>query len=136
MAKMGRPTKYTEELADKICSDIAIGKSLVKILQPDDMPSRVTFYNWLDSNKDLLNKYARAKQDQADYLAEEIVHIADTEENPNKARVRVDARKWVASKLKPKSYGDKIDMTSGDQPISFTVVRGEAKGSDAEDSDA
>ncbi|MBU2052465.1 hypothetical protein KKH13_04650, partial [Patescibacteria group bacterium] len=61
-------------------------------------------------------RYARARDEQADTLADEITYIADTEPDANKARVRVDARKWVAAKLKPKKYGDhqSLAVTDGD----------------------
>ncbi len=59
-------------------------------------------------------QYARAREEQADFYADEIVTIADTEPDAATARVRVDARKWVASKLKPKRYGDKLALGGAD----------------------
>ena len=54
----------------------------------------------------LAMEYARARAEQAEYYADEIVEITDTEKDANRARVKVDARKWIASKLLPKKYGD------------------------------
>lgn len=65
-------------------------------------------FKWLGEHKEFSEQYVRAREAQADALADEIVDIADSEENPAKARVRVDARKWIAAKMKPKRYGDKI----------------------------
>lgn len=106
----GRPSKYTKALAARICQRIAEGESLRKICADPAMPSMFTIFHWLgdESKAEFSKQYAHARDAQADSLADEIVDIADTEEDPAKARVRVDARKWVASKLKPKKYGDKL----------------------------
>lgn len=89
----------------------------------ESRPSYTSVMRWLEVNERFRESYARARQDQADYLAEEIVQIADdglndtyeTEDGPKtnqdviaRSRLRVDARKWYASKLAPKKYGDKI----------------------------
>jgi hypothetical protein len=93
-----------------ICERIASGESLKAICESQGMPSRETVYVWLASDSEFSDKYARAREDQADYYADEIIDIADKDSDPNKARVRIDARKWKASKLQPKKYGDKIDL--------------------------
>jgi hypothetical protein len=77
------------------------------------MPDRETVRRWRRENEEFRGQYARARVDQADSLAEEIVAIADTEKDPAKARVRIDARKWYASKLNPKTYGDKLELGGG-----------------------
>lgn len=106
--RIGRPSTYTPEIADEICEQIVLGKSLVAITRENiEMPNVATVYRWMREHADFCNRYARARQDQADTLADEITDIADNEPDPNKARVRVDARKWVAAKLKPKKYGDR-----------------------------
>ena len=69
-------------------------------------------------------QYARAREVQAETLADEIVSIADEDGDPQRQRLRVDARKWVASKLKPKRYGDKVtnEHTGADGgPVALTV---------------
>lgn len=105
---VGRPSKYTPELAAEICEQIADGNSLRKICAASDMPARRTVEYWLRDKDDFLRQYARAREEQADFYADEIIEIADTETDSNIARVRIDARKWVASKLKPKKYGEKV----------------------------
>lgn len=93
------------------------------------MPGQTTVYRWLKDNEEFRKKYARAREEQADHYAEEIVAIAD--EDPATAiqrqrggeetividgaavahqRLRVDARKWFASKVAPKKYGDRLDL--------------------------
>lgn len=97
-------------MINEVCAEIAAGKSLRKACSElGYTESRIRV--WLQEDKAFQAQYARAREDQADYYADEICEIADTEEDPNKARVRIDARKWVASKLKSKSYGDKVDTT-------------------------
>lgn len=99
-------------IQDRICQGLVFGRSLKSILDEDqDMPPRQTVYNWLQDDAAFFDNYTRAREAQADYFADEIATIADNEPDPNKARVRIDARKWAAGKLKPKVYGDKLDIT-------------------------
>jgi hypothetical protein len=131
--KMGRPSSFTQHIADLICVRIAEGESLRKICEDDEMPDRVTIYRWLQAFPEFCNHYTRAREDQADTLADEIIAIAD--EQPEVIAVldkhgaliehkldnaflqwqknRIDARKWTAMKLKPKKYGDR-QILAGD----------------------
>lgn len=118
--------KYSEELAEKICFMIAnTSKSLREICEAEGMPNRTTIYDWLIKYKDFADKYAHAKLLQADLIAEEILEIADDSKNDteytefgekenkewvNRSRLRVDTRKWLASKLFPKRYGDRLEV--------------------------
>ncbi len=126
----GRPSDFTEELADIICERIADGASLRSICAADDMPNKSTVFRWLAAHKGFADQYTRAREEQAETLADEIVQIADDGSNDtyldrlgkervntdviSRSKLRVDARKWVASKLKPKKYGDKqvIDLNT------------------------
>ena len=118
--KTGRPSKYSDELAEKICEKIANGRSLRSICAEDGMPPMKTIYRWLEANEEFRHQYARARDKQADYFAEEIIEIADSAEAESaavsKAKLQIDARKWAASKIAPKKYGDKqeIDVKSSD----------------------
>lgn len=100
-------TTVTPDAFDAVCDAIAEGKSLRAICAEDGMPSRQAVLRYIDANEAAADQYARARDEQADHYADEIIGIADTEEDAQKARVRIDARKWVASKLKPKRYGDR-----------------------------
>lgn len=126
MAKIGHPTKYTQELGDEICGELAGGKSLKSITDREDMPSRPTVYSWLRLHEEFLNNYIRAKDDSAEALADDIEEIAEgvlrKEYDPNAARVAVDAKKWVASKLKPKKYGDRVDLTTLGEKIEPVIM--------------
>lgn len=117
---------YDPEIGEQILRRIADGASLRSILLDEGMPSSRTFYKWIDASPEFAAQYARAREDQADYYADEIKDIADEEpptiqDREGEAvgvrmdsafvawqRLRIDSRKWVASKLKPKSYGEKI----------------------------
>ena len=113
---------------DIVCERIAEGMSLKAICEANDVPSRETIRKWLASDEtgEIVGKYACAREDQADIYAEEILEIADDARNDwmeqhgsddagwkhngehvQRSRLRIDSRKWVASKLKPKKYGDK-----------------------------
>ncbi|MBS5835233.1 MAG: hypothetical protein KIC74_00165 [Neisseria sp.] len=124
---IGRPSKFSQGLAEKICEQIAHGKSLRAICAEDDMPSTSTVCKWLNENQDFSEQYARARGRQADHYFEEIVEIADSVEADSaavaKARLQVDARKWAASKLAPKKYGEKteLDVKSSDGSMTPTV---------------
>ncbi len=128
--KKGRPSGYSEELAAKICEKIVLGLSLRKICEAADMPAISSIFKWMGENKAFSEQYARAKEEQAELLADEIIQIADDGKNDTyldeegrkkvdhdvvaRSRLRVDARKWVASKLKPKKFGDKLQV-GGDE---------------------
>jgi hypothetical protein len=98
------------EAKERICREIAEGKSLKAICEQDGVPSRETVYQWLSDDSAFSDKYVRAREDQADYYADEIIDIADAAKDANLARLQIDARKWKASKLQPKKYGDKVDL--------------------------
>lgn len=107
----GRPPIYSQELADQVCLRLSKGESLRRITADDDMPSAATVWKWIDTIPGFATQYARARELQAEALADEIVDIADSATDiasSAAARLRVDARKWVAAKLLPKRYGERI----------------------------
>lgn len=124
---IGRPSKFSQVLTEKICEQIAHGKSLRAVCAEDDMPPMKTIYRWLEANEEFRHQYARARDKQADYFAEEIIEIADNVEAESasvaKAKLQIDARKWAASKIAPKKYGDKseLDVKSSDGSMTPTV---------------
>lgn len=105
---MARPTDYSSELTDIICERIADGESLRTICLSDDMPNKATVFRWLAKHEEFSDQYARAREEQGESHADDIVNIADNEPDVQRAKLMIDARKWTASKLKPKKYGDKI----------------------------
>ena len=130
--KGGRPTDYTLELSDLICSRLSEGESMRSICRDEGMPAKTTMFRWLRENPEFRNQYDVAKEESAESHADHMVDIADHEVSQPvmvdglplmvdgkpvmkvdatavaHAKLRIDTRKWAASKLKPKKYGDKI----------------------------
>lgn len=128
---MGRPSEYSQETADFICSEIADGKSLRTIALNENCPVTATIFAWLRKYPEFLTQYTCAKDEQAESLVEEILDIADNNTRDvrvinrngveveivdndvvNRSKLRIETRKWLASKLKPKKYSDHIDLTT------------------------
>ena len=128
----GRPTDYTLELADSICERLAAGESMRSVSRDEDMPAMSTLFKWIREKPEFSEQYTKAKEESADALAEDMVDIADNQVSQpimvdglplkdedgnvimvvdnvavNHAKLRIDTRKWAASKLKPKKYGDR-----------------------------
>ena len=107
-------TKYelTQALADEICEHIGDGKSLRSFCEQEGRPSAPTVCRWLRMEETawFAEQYARAREVQADALFNDILDIVDQAEDPQIARLRMDARKWMAGKLRPKVYGDKVEL--------------------------
>lgn len=116
-----------EEAVTAICKRVAQGESLVSILRQKDktLPSYTTFYEWVNDDKTIADRYARARDERAELLFEEILQIADETESDiyksdgvekvnheaiNRSKLRVDARKWVLAKMNNGKYGDKLDI--------------------------
>ena|SRR3990167_4947280 len=117
---MARPTDYTPELATEICSRIALGESVRSIVKDNKMPSSSSVFNWLldKDKKEFLEQYETARNIQAELMFEELLEIADTEEKDvMRSRLMVDTRKWYLSKVLPKKFGDKMDLTTDGKPI-------------------
>jgi hypothetical protein len=113
--KTGRPSAYTQELADSICARLAEGMSLRTICKADDMPDASTVFRWLRTKPGFCEQYTRAKEESAEALSEDMLEIADDKEgDPQRDRLRIETRKWLASKLKPKKYGDKLAVGGAD----------------------
>ena len=124
MAITGRPTDYSLDKAQLIAQGIANAIPLVRICEPDDMPAVSTVYKWLHAHSDFVEMYARAREDQADYLASQIIDIADNSDlDHNDRRVRVDARKWISSKLKPRAYGERLDLGNADSKPFEIIIK-------------
>lgn len=118
-----RPVEYTEEMAEEVCWRLAHGESLVSICGDEHLPHCATIYRWLIRFPVFCEMYARAREDQADTNADEILAIADEmppEYTDEKGRTsldqsylmwqkqRIEARKWTSAKLKPRKYGDRV----------------------------
>ena len=107
----GRPTKYGKAITGKICTRLAEGESLRSICNDDGIPVMSTVMLWLTKHEDFSEQYTRARTAQAQVHADEITYIADHEENIDRARIRIDARKWAAARMEPKKYGKSLNMS-------------------------
>jgi hypothetical protein len=108
---MPRPFDFRQDIADEICQLLISGESLRRICENEAMPSRGRVFQWLAENDTFANQYARAREMQTEALVEECLEIADDPEiDAAQARIRIDTRKWLAGKLRPKKYGDKLDV--------------------------
>ena len=146
---MARPSIYSPELATTICMRIAEGRSLRSICKDEDMPDASTVTRWLASgeHEEFCTQYARARTLQADAIFEECLEIADTpvegvrteesedgvrtirEDMLGHRRLQVDTRKWMAGKLAPKKYGEKVEVEhGGNVQIEHVGVRDEISG--------
>jgi hypothetical protein len=108
--KIGRPTIFTQDIADEICKRMANGETLRKIVLDEHMPVSSAIYRWLDTNQTFKEQYTQARIKQADYYAEMIVDEAFGSHDAAIGRLRMDALKWAASKIAPKKYGDKVEV--------------------------
>lgn len=153
---------YTKAVGSRICERLADGESLRTICQDAGMPNKATVFRWLARNDSFRDQYARAREAQADAIVDEILDIADEECTKVKAdkhprapadddgmvevvfdavavqrnKLRIDARKWLAGKLKPKVYGDKPDVDDPDDlpptPVKVVVQVKDARADDAD----
>jgi hypothetical protein len=146
MAKKGRPEIWSQDLADAVCFKIAHGYSLRTVCKDKDLPGMTTIFKWLREREDFAKQYARATEERTEAMAEDILDIADDGSNDlmtiqkgdktyeienkevtNRSRLRVDTRKWLMSKMKPKKYGDKLDLTSDGKVLPTPIYGGVSK---------
>jgi len=108
---MGRPTHYTNELADKICDAIASStKGTKKICNENsEFPNQETMFKWLAKHDYFNQQYVRAKQKQVEPLVDSMLDIVEEDADVQRAKLKVDTYKWLACKLVPKLYGQKKD---------------------------
>lgn len=149
--KTGRPADYNEEIAERLCRAIATSSDGLRVIcaRNPKFPSRTTIYKWIAENPNFANRYARAKQFQAQAIFDEIITIADQTrmgtvtkidsrgkrerrigDMTDRARLQVDARKWCLSKLLPKVYGDQPEVDVGrEDPVLLLIeeMRRESK---------
>lgn len=136
--KKKRQLEFDQAIADEICERIADGESLRGICEDDHIPASSTIFKWLSRVDAFAEQYAHAREAQADALFDEILSIADDGRNDwmekkdedgnnigwrengeamRRSQLRVDARKWMAGKLRPKKYGDKQEIEHTGQVI-------------------
>lgn len=139
----GRPSVYSEEIANEICDNLSNSSIGIKTLceMNDHWPACATLFRWIQSNDVFREMYRRAKESQVELLVSEMLEIADdgtndlmtivkgnaeyemeNKEVTNRSKLRVDTRKWIAERLLPRVYGSKIDVTTGGEKINRTII--------------
>ena len=141
VTKMGRPSIYTDELANDICTRLGLGESLRKICLDEEMPSLRSVMNWLTTKPDFLQQYTRAREIQAETQFDQLIDIVDqppelsyvTGKNGEQIEVkfdssyvawmklRVDTRKWTAARMAPKRYGEHKQAEEKSDPTVIDV---------------
>jgi hypothetical protein len=147
--KIGRPSIYSEALADRFCARLMAGESMRSICEIDGFPAMATVLGWLRNLKHPFHpKYARAREVQAEVLADQMQEIADDGTNDwmerknadgevtgwqlngeavARSKLRLEQRRWYAEKLLPKKYGAKLELAG-----SVDLKRSAADMTDAE----
>ena len=133
--KVGAPSfPWTQEIEDEIFERIAKGEAIRNICKDDWLPSWPTVGKRLAGDPEFAIQYARARESQADKLFDECLEIADQYDQSAekieggtdhiaRAKLRIDTRKWMAGKLRPKVYGDKVQLGGDpDNPVAVAVI--------------
>lgn len=121
----GRPSSYTPEIAAQILEELTYADGgLEEVCAKEGMPSDRTVYRWLAQNEDFRQEYARAREVAGDVQAARALRDALDAKDAGLGRLAFDARKWTASKLAPKKYGDKLDLNHGGElGLKVEIVR-------------
>jgi len=140
---MGRPSDYDPRICDLICQELVSGRSLRSITTDAAMPSIATVYKWMRDNESFLKQYELARGDQIDTFADEMLDIADDgsndyyestrkdgsefialdSENIQRSRLRVDTRKWIAERMKPRKYGQRSEIDHTHKLVDMPTVK-------------
>ena len=128
----GRPSIFSQDLADTICARISLGESMRSVCRDENMPPQQTIFRWFRERKDFCEQYERACAERTDSQQEDLLEMGDlaiqhAEATDPKAvgavvsayKLKADNLKWSMSKMKPKKYGDKLDVTSDGEKIVY-----------------
>ncbi len=132
----GRPSDYSEAIADRIVEGLIDGLSMRQICLDPGMPSRSTVIRWLGEKEDFKTKCAHAREMQADLMDDLIMDTANgcTPETAQSDKVKISAYQWRAMKLAPKKYGELVKHEHGGPdgspiPVSIAVSYVKPEGS-------
>lgn len=142
---MGRPSTYTSELADEICERLATGETLRAICRDDHMPSWTTVYEWRKVHAQFSERLALARELGGDAIAEQALEIADTtklgerteesdegykvvrEDMLGHRKLQIETRLKLLAVWFPRKFGQRIDVTSGNESLNLTAEERAAK---------
>jgi len=139
MKKNGRPSIYSQKLASELCKILSQGISLRRACEMKGMPDASTVFRWLADKQDFREQYARAKEESADAqheilsdLGDEAIKLSQIVDPKSSGAVvqavklKADNMKWSMSKMKPKKYGDKLDLTTDGKALPQPIYGGTA----------
>lgn len=134
--KIGRPSKYTPELAEEICQRLSEGEPLRQICRDDHMPAWQKIYEWMQKDPNLSGAIARAREVGQDAIAEDI--LRELNDEPERIlsegggridsgyvqllRTRADIKLKLLAKWNPKRYGDRVELAGDkDNPLQINA---------------
>lgn len=142
-------TPFSDPVFEAILTRIESGESVLSICRDPDMPHHSNFYRWLRDKEGLVDRYRLAREIQAEILFAEILEIADESasdwlaatapdkppkantEHIQRAKLRIDTRKWLVAKLAPKKYGERValehDLSDSVANLLAALERGKAR---------
>lgn len=131
--KAAKPVRDKAAICQEVLEGMRNGLSAFKACQKAGVPQS-TFNRWVDADAKLAEDYAHAREDLIERMAQEVMELSDQEvpetgdgkkdwQAIQKHKLQVDTRKWLLSKLAPKKYGDKLEV-SGDEksPLSMGIT--------------
>jgi hypothetical protein len=123
---VGRPSSYTDEVADIICERMMNGENMSQICADPMMPSRAAVYRWRASRPDFDARCARAREALAEFLLDKIEAMADAtdETNVNSMRLKISTAQWRAEKMAPRIYGPRVntEITNSTVNVRHTTI--------------
>ena len=135
--KAKKPTKPGSQdradLAKKVLEGMHGGLSCFKACQAAGVPHS-TFIGWVNVDQELADRYTRAREDLIERMAQEVLELSDVDVGlqpdgkkdwaaVQKHKLQVDTRKWLLSKLAPKKFGDKLELTGDpDRPLAIQKI--------------
>jgi len=151
---MGRKTTYSAQVADAVLARLATGETLRAICRDEGMPPESSVREWaLDDREGFAARYARAREMGAYAMADEMLEIVDdgtndwmdrrksngeiepalNNEHVQRSRLRADKRQWLLSKILPRVFGDKLDVTTQGEKVAGYVIPAPAEAKDADE---
>lgn len=132
---MARPSEYTQEIGDRICQEIGNGWSLRTVCDAEDMPNMSTIFEWIRKYEAFSKQYAVACEERTEAHNESLLEMGDEAKNLAQSvdpkassavvqaiKLKADNLKWHMSKMKPRKYGDKLDLTSGGEKLPTPII--------------
>jgi|GEM_PF-1831396 len=133
--KVGREFEWTDKNIAEYCGLIASGLGIINIGKGHGFPHPTSVYRKMADDPQFATRIARARECQQEREMDHCIDLADeaTPENYNVKKLQIWARQWRASKLAPKKYGDKLDITTRDEtpPVTRDAMVGMLRGSKA-----